>query len=100
MSDLFKVISVEYWVDPGTDQARHVNKATSGAEPVRRESKKWYARVPGKRNPVPLSENKAVARQSKGDCPSDTPAGASHDRSSCIHSSLSIQIFPVLSTLV
>jgi integrase len=79
MSDLFKVTVVEYWLfncwvgpdgnpcpegTPGAKfvKARRVPKGTPGAEKVTKESSKWYGRLPGHRNPVPLSPNKAAAR--------------------------------------
>jgi integrase len=58
--DLFKVVTTEYWLNPGTDQARRAEKVSPGAVAVRRTSKKWYGRVGGRR--VPLSPNKAAAR--------------------------------------
>ena len=61
-NDLFKIVSTEYWLNPGTEQARHATKGTPGAVPVRKESAKWYGRLPGQRNPVPLSPNKSAAR--------------------------------------
>jgi integrase len=59
-SDLFKVPTTEYWLNPGTEQARRVGKGTPDAVAVRKESRKWYAWIGGRR--VPLSANKAAAR--------------------------------------
>jgi hypothetical protein len=42
---------------------RVVSKGTPGARKVREKSAKWYGRVPGKRNPVPLCENRGAAEQ-------------------------------------
>ena len=44
-------------------KARKVKPGTPGAEKVKKKSKKWYGRVPGNRQPVPLSANKTAAGQ-------------------------------------
>src|SRR3954463_11017574 len=58
-TDLFKIITIEYWLNSGTPSARRVRKGTPGALPVRKESKKWYAWIGGVR--TPLSANKKAA---------------------------------------
>jgi hypothetical protein len=40
-----------------------VKHGTKGAKKAKQKSKKWYARVPGNPNPVPLSANKVAAQQ-------------------------------------
>ena len=44
-ADLFKIPVTEYWLNPGTDQARRVQKDAPGAVAVKKQSKKWYARI-------------------------------------------------------
>jgi integrase len=79
-SSLFKITVVQhwlhdYWIDPqgrpciegalGSRfvKTRRVPAGTPGALKVKKKSKKWYGRVPGKRQPVPLSANKVAAQQ-------------------------------------
>jgi integrase/recombinase XerC len=56
--DLFKVIVTHYYLPDG----QRCRKGTPGAIAKRVNSKKWYGRIPGTRNPVPLSANKEAAR--------------------------------------
>ena len=80
MSNLFKITVVQHWLRncwvgpdgapcaedaPGARfvKARKVKPGVPGAEKVTKKSKKWYGRVPGNRQPVPLSANKTAAGQ-------------------------------------
>ena len=54
---LFKKVIVSHY-----QGGRRVKAGTPGAEPVRAESSKWYGRIPGKREPVPLAVKKGRAR--------------------------------------
>src|SRR5260370_36481490 len=80
MSAVFKITIVQHWLadcwidvegnpcPEGTPGARFVNRrrvkpGTPGAKKVKRKSKKWYSRVPGNKQPVPLSANKVAAQQ-------------------------------------
>ena len=80
MSNLFKITVVRHWLrncwvgpdgapcakeapDGRFVKARKVKPCTPGAEKVKKKSKKWYGRVPGNRQPVPLSANKTAAGQ-------------------------------------
>src|SRR5262249_45196727 len=79
-SNLFKVTVVQHWLhncwidaagrpcDKGTPgarfvKARKVKAGTPGAKKVKKKSGKWYGRVPGCKQPVPLSTNKVAAQQ-------------------------------------
>src|SRR5262249_58957811 len=44
-------------------KARKVKAGTPGAKKVTKKSGKWYGRVPGSPNPIPLSANKVAAQQ-------------------------------------
>jgi integrase len=57
MATVFKKQIVRYLDAEG----RQVTKATPGARRVEEQSSKYYGRVPGKANPVPLCGNKAAA---------------------------------------
>jgi hypothetical protein len=79
-SNLFKITVIQSWVHdtwigldgqpcpkgtPGARfvKARKVKARTPGAKKVKKKSKKWYGRVPGSKQPVPLSSNKVAAQQ-------------------------------------
>ena len=79
-SSLFKVTVVQHWLydcwidpqgrpcaedAPGARfvRSRKVRAGTPGAVKVTKKSKKWYGRVQGSREPVPLSPNKVAAQQ-------------------------------------
>jgi integrase len=65
MADLFRPTIIEYTLGGKhrTPDGRRVTKDTPGATRTEKQSKKWYGRVPGRPNPVPLSEKKEVARR-------------------------------------
>ena len=80
MPSLFRVSSTCYvlrnvWIDAGRNVCAHdtpgavfvkrkrVKPETPGAIPEKRRSKKWYGRIPGFPNAIPLSANKTVALQ-------------------------------------
>lgn len=42
---------------------RRVKPGTPGAKKLKRKSTKWYGRIPGKSQPIPLSANKVAAQQ-------------------------------------
>jgi excisionase family DNA binding protein len=79
-SGLFKVSIVQYWLHdtwvgpygmPCDEEAsearfvkaRKVRPGTPGAIKVKKKSGKWYARLPGRRQPIALSSNKVAAQQ-------------------------------------
>ncbi|HYT89387.1 MAG TPA: tyrosine-type recombinase/integrase [Gemmataceae bacterium] len=79
-SNLFKITVVQHWLHncwidqegkpcakdmPGARfvKARKVKAGTPGATKVKKKSGKWYGRVPGNQQPVPLSANKVAAQQ-------------------------------------
>jgi integrase len=65
MADLFRPKIVEYTLNGKcrTPDGKRVTKDTPGATRTERQSKKWYGRVPGRPNPVPLLEKKETARR-------------------------------------
>src|SRR5262249_16936617 len=77
---VFKITVIQHWLHncwidpegrpcdkdtPGARfvKARKVKAGTPGARKVKKKSGKWYGRVPGSRQPVPLSANKVAAQQ-------------------------------------
>jgi integrase len=80
MASIFKITIVQYWLrdcwidreglpcdqeTPGARfvKSRKVKAGTPGAKKVKKKSRKWYGRVPGRTKPVPLSANKVAAQQ-------------------------------------
>jgi integrase len=77
---LFKITVVQHWVyhcwidsqgrpcdkdTPGARfvKSRKVKAGTPGAKKLKKKSSKWYGRVPGNTNLIPLSPNKVAAQQ-------------------------------------
>jgi integrase len=65
MADLFRPKIVEYTLNGKcrTPDGRRVTSKTPGATRAERQSKKWYGRVPGRKQPVSLSASKETARR-------------------------------------
>jgi hypothetical protein len=66
MATHFKPTIIRYTLADGstrTADGRRVAKDTPGAVKNKHKAKKWYARLPGRIKPTPLSANKVVAQQ-------------------------------------